>query len=192
MLGEHNFGVNRLDEILKVIRPCKVAIINSGPPLGAWPIFPLFLNNYTLGDLSRNLESSGAGPSPLMLTKACHRASGWHVERDRVSGHDEMSRRTRSCISASLRADKLKGANTTPTQHQHNRHAIPRAEPYWCVNLGNASVRPEESAPLVSRAPISRTFVSGADSPVAAPQVDSCGLISIKYASALPCSSEVS
>jgi hypothetical protein len=48
-----------------------------------------------------------------------------------------------------LLLDKLSGANTTPTQ----RHAVPRAEPVFLREIfGNASVRPEESAPLVSRA----------------------------------------
>ena len=108
-------------------------------------------------------KSSGAGSSPLRLTKARQRASGWHVEGDGVSVHDGMTRRTRSCMSASLRPVKLSGANTTSTQ----QHAVPRAEPVLRRGIfGNASARPEESAPLISRAPNTACFVSGGGWPI--------------------------
>jgi hypothetical protein len=77
------------------------------------------------------LQTRGAGPSPLRLTKARLRDSGGHVERDGVSGQDGMSRRTRPCISPSSRADKLPGSNTPPIQ----RPAVPRAEHPRCLNL---------------------------------------------------------
>jgi hypothetical protein len=59
---------------------------------------------------------------------------------------------------ASFRSNKLSGCkhNVNPTTCcSESRTGI-------CVmNLGNASVRPEESAPLVSRAPIRRARMKG-------------------------------
>jgi hypothetical protein len=65
----------------------------------------------------------------------------------RLGRRDERDK-ARSETPTSSRAGKLPTPNTTPTQ----RHAVPRAEHQRRLDPPHSYVRPEESAPLPSRA----------------------------------------
>jgi hypothetical protein len=179
--GKGRFGVtNREIMLLLSIASC-FSILALPAILGGWPTFPapLLTHPYRGCPILRRsckgwvphrsshhshpvtsfaiLNKQRSRSLTARLTKAHLRDSGWQVERDRFSHPDSASRKG----FGSARRDwnnlasprrlvliKLHRLNTTPTQ----RPAFREPNVIAASNLRYSFVRPEESAPLLSRA----------------------------------------
>jgi hypothetical protein len=130
---------------------------------GGWPTLRAFFAKDGIPRCSSHQAFLPTDPRGRSLTASAHQGSpsgfgmagrgGWVFVLDSASrrmgfvSRTARLSRTRSCLSIPSRADKHLKPNTTPTQ----RPAVPRAEHQLCRIIVTASVRPEESAPLLSR-----------------------------------------